>query len=117
MPNYRISTILCLAGIALSPGLVDAQTPVRDTVPAVPLDTLTVTGLRTPFSAARAPYAVTVVGTEQIQRARPGLALDEALRGVPGVQVDNRYNYALGERISIRGFGACRRQARAATWR
>jgi iron complex outermembrane receptor protein len=79
---------------------------VRDTVPAVPLDTLTVTGLRTPFSAARAPYAVTVVGTEQIQRARPGLALDEALRGVPGVQVDNRYNYALGERISIRGFGA-----------
>ncbi|MDQ3308584.1 MAG: TonB-dependent receptor, partial [Gemmatimonadota bacterium] len=78
----------------------------RDTVPAVPLDTLTVTGLRTPFSAARAPYAVTVVGTEQIQRARPGLALDEALRGVPGVQVDNRYNYALGERISIRGFGA-----------
>ncbi len=38
--------------------------------------------------------------------ARPGLALDEALRGVPGVQVDNRYNYALGERLSIRGFGA-----------
>jgi iron complex outermembrane receptor protein len=95
---------LLIAAFAASP--THAQTPVRDTVPAVPLDTLTVTGLRTPFAAARAPYAVTIVGAEQIQRARPGLALDEALRGVPGVQVDNRYNYALGERISIRGFGA-----------
>src|SRR5690606_15487301 len=43
---------------------------------------------------------------EEIRRAQPGLGLDEALRGIPGVQVDNRYNYALGERISIRGFGA-----------
>ena len=91
--------------LALAPSSTDAQTTGGDTVP-VRLDTLTVTALRTPFGVTRAPYAVTVVGAEQIQRARPGLALDEALRGVPGVQVDNRYNYALGERISIRGFGA-----------
>ena len=34
------------------------------------------------------------------------MALDEALRGIPGVQVDNRFNYALGERISMRSAGA-----------
>ena len=95
---------LAVAAAVMAGGPLSGQVP--DTAPAVPLDTLTVTGLRTPFSAARAPYAVTVVGAEQMGRARPGLALDEALRGVPGVQVDNRYNYALGERISIRGFGA-----------
>jgi iron complex outermembrane receptor protein len=94
---------LLIVAFAASP--THAQTAGRDTVP-VPLDSLVVTVLRTPFDAIRAPYAVAVVRSGEIQRAKPGLALDEALRGVPGVQVDNRYNYALGERISIRGFGA-----------
>ncbi|CAN5679816.1 TonB-dependent receptor [soil metagenome] len=102
--HQHLRSIGVLLATGLAPIGLHGQVP--DTTPAVPLDTLTVTGLRTPFSAARAPYAVTVIGAEQIQRGRPGLALDEALRGVPGVQVDNRYNYSLGERISIRGFGA-----------
>lgn len=62
--------------------------------------------LRTPIALVRAPYAVSVVGRDAIQRARAGLAVDEALRGVAGVQVDNRFNAALGERITVRGFGA-----------
>ncbi|HJQ20575.1 MAG TPA: TonB-dependent receptor [Gemmatimonadaceae bacterium] len=65
-----------------------------------------VTVLRTPVEQARAPYAVGVATRDEIQRGKPGLALDEALSTIPGVQVDNRFNYALGERISIRGFGA-----------
>ena len=75
----------------------------RDTVA---LDTLQVNVLRVPLPARRAPYAVSVVAGPELTRARPGLALNEALVAVPGVQVDNRFNYALGERISIRGFGA-----------
>lgn len=94
---------LLIVAFAASP--THAQTTGRDTVPVL-LDTVFVTALRAPFDAIRAPYSVAVVHSGEIQRARPGLALDEALRGVPGVQVDNRYNYALGERISIRGFGA-----------
>jgi iron complex outermembrane receptor protein len=77
-----------------------------DTTAAVVLPGVTVTVLRAPVELARVPYAVSVNGAAEIQRAKPGLGLDEALRGIPGVQVDNRYNYALGERISIRGFGA-----------
>lgn len=91
--------------VALAPSLAYAQAQGRDTVP-VQLEPLIVTVLRTPFELAEIPYAVAVTTREQIQRARPGLGVDEALRGIPGVQVDNRFNYALGERISIRGFGA-----------
>jgi iron complex outermembrane receptor protein len=82
-----------------------AAAPQRDTVP-VALDTLAVRVLRVPLPPRRAPYAVTAVSGPELTRARPGLALNETLVAVPGVQVDNRYNYALGERISIRGFGA-----------
>lgn len=65
-----------------------------------------VTVTRTPLELSRAPFGVSVVHRADIQRGKPGLALDEALVGIAGVQVDNRFNYALGERISIRGFGA-----------
>ncbi|HYC51098.1 MAG TPA: TonB-dependent receptor [Gemmatimonadaceae bacterium] len=75
----------------------------RDTAYLAPT---VVTVVRTTMDVARAPYAVGVTTRDEIQRGRPGLALDEALAGIPGVQVDNRFNYALGERISIRGFGA-----------
>jgi iron complex outermembrane receptor protein len=65
-----------------------------------------VTVLRTSIQLSKAPFAVAVATRDEIQRGKPGLALDEALATIPGVQVDNRFNYALGERISIRGFGA-----------
>jgi iron complex outermembrane receptor protein len=70
------------------------------------LEPTVVTVLRTTIELSRAPFAIGVADREQIQRGKPGLALDEALTGIAGVQVDNRFNYALGERISIRGLGA-----------
>ncbi|MBV9775140.1 MAG: Plug domain-containing protein, partial [Gemmatimonadetes bacterium] len=91
--------------LAAAPRAAAQGTP-SDTTRQVRLDTLTVRVLRSPVPLLRAPYAVSRVEASEIRRARPGLALDEALGGVPGVQVDNRYNYALGERISIRGAGA-----------
>ncbi|MBI4540996.1 MAG: TonB-dependent receptor [Gemmatimonadetes bacterium] len=87
-------------------GPLTAQPPSADSITPISLAPITVTVLRTPFELNLAPYSVAVATRERIRLARPGLALDEALRGVPGVQVDNRFNYALGERISIRGFGA-----------
>ncbi|MEW5930309.1 MAG: TonB-dependent receptor [Gemmatimonadota bacterium] len=104
MPARRLPVIT--AALLLAPALAAAQAPAPDTLPEVRLDTLAVRVLRTPLPLLRAPYAVSVAGEDEIRRARPGLALDEALGGIPGVQVSNRYNYALGERISVRGFGA-----------
>lgn len=54
----------------------------------------------------RVAAAVSVVEQASIQESRPTVGLEEALVGVPGAMVSNRYNFALGSRISIRGFGA-----------
>jgi iron complex outermembrane receptor protein len=75
----------------------------RDTALLAPA-VITVT--RTTQPADRAPFAIGVTTRDEIQRAKAGLALDDALAAIPGVQVDNRFNYALGERISVRGIGA-----------
>ena len=109
----RVGVLLAFVTFVGTPALASAQTqpPARDTLPRdslapAMLPPVLVTALRTPFEIGRVPFAVSVSTRDAIQEARAGLALDEALRGIPGVQVDNRYNYALGERISIRGFGA-----------
>ena len=65
-----------------------------------------ITALGGSLAEARVPYAASVVIPADAARLRAPLALDDALRGVPGLAVDNRYNIALGERITIRGFGA-----------
>src|SRR5690349_2081826 len=101
----QILIALLLVLVSSAAGL-NAQVVPRDTTSPLLIPGLTVTVLSTPIEVNRAPYAVSVNTQHEIQLARPGLGLDEALRTIPGVQVDNRYNYALGERISIRGFGA-----------
>ncbi|MDR0786574.1 MAG: TonB-dependent receptor [Gemmatimonadota bacterium] len=72
----------------------------------VRLAPVSVTALRTPLQMSEVPYSVSVNSEREISLAKPGLSVEEALRIIPGVQVENRSNYALGERISIRGFGA-----------
>jgi len=50
--------------------------------------------------------SISVVSQEEIQLGRQQLALDEALASVPGLFMQNRYNFAQDLRVSIRGFGA-----------
>lgn len=90
--------IAALFGVASS---ARAQIPASDTLPAV-----RVTVLRTPFDVTTAPMNVASVGARDIAVARPGFSVDEALGQVAGIQVDNRLNFAVGERISVRGVGA-----------
>ncbi len=101
IPLLAVGLACALAGSA------GAQTrPPADTLAPIPLEEVTVSVLRTPLPLTETPYAVSAVTVDRLTPGRPGLALDEALRAIPGVQIDNRYNYALGERIAIRGFGA-----------
>ncbi len=62
------------------------------------------TRLEAPIGAI--PAAVSVVGRSEVQDASTQLAINEALRTVPGVFVLNPYNFAQNSRIAIRGFGA-----------
>ena len=52
---------------------------------------------------ARVPYAVTTINGRTRSQ---GVSLGESLRMVPGLQVDNRSNFAVGDRIAMRGVGA-----------
>ena len=72
----------------------------------IPLDSMVVSVLRSTVGLDRAPYAVSVQSGQALQLGNTGFSLDEALQGIPGLQIQNRYNYTVGERISIRGFGA-----------
>ena len=69
--------------------------PVRVTVTRAPADPL-----------ARVPWAVDVVDERSLRRGQPTIGLDEALGAVPGVYVANRFNFAVDQRVAIRGFGA-----------
>ncbi|MGI8546360.1 MAG: TonB-dependent receptor family protein [Gemmatimonadaceae bacterium] len=103
-------TVIFATIVVGSPIALRAQQPAprsvpRDTTTPV-LAPVRVTVLRTPFDVTHAPVDVAGVSEREATVARPGFALDEVLAGLGGVQVDNRLNFALGERISIRGVGA-----------
>ena len=70
------------------------------------LDEIVVTATRMRSSVRDVPRSVSLVGQERIQNATQQLALDEALAGVPGLYMQNRYNFSQDLRISLRGFGA-----------
>ncbi|HSG47457.1 MAG TPA: TonB-dependent receptor [Longimicrobiales bacterium] len=104
--------VLAAAGLAV-PSSVQAQatggTPPRDTIPgdsAIAMAPLRVEVLRTVTQGARTPYAVTGLGPSELTPARTGAFLSDALVALPGLQIQNRYNFAVGERIAVRGFGS-----------
>ena len=53
----------------------------------------------------RAPSPVSVLTGSQLTRATSSSFIEEAVRAVPGLQIHNRFNFAVGERIAVRGFG------------
>lgn len=67
---------------------------------------MVVSVLRTPIRLGESSYPISVVGSETLRQGKSGLSLDEAVSGMPGVEIQNRYNFAMGERVYMRGFGA-----------
>ncbi len=70
------------------------------------LDEIVVSATRLETSLRDAARSVSLIDKERIQNGTQQLGLDEALSGVPGLYMQNRYNFAQDLRISLRGFGA-----------
>ncbi len=70
------------------------------------LDEIVVTATRLETTVRDAARSVSVIDQEHIQNGRQQLALDEALAGIPGLYLQNRYNFAQDLRVALRGFGA-----------
>jgi iron complex outermembrane receptor protein len=83
-----------------------AQNIESDSVPRFDLDSVTVNIMRTPIRVGDSPYTISVAGAAELKEGKSGMFLEDALETLPGVQVQNRFNYAVGERVSIRGFGS-----------
>ncbi|RIV12585.1 TonB-dependent receptor [Klebsiella pneumoniae] len=68
--------------------------------------TMVVTAAPTTVSELDTPAAVSVVNGNEMRQAAPRVNLSESLGAVPGLQVQNRQNYAQDLQLSIRGFGS-----------
>ncbi|HEX7082134.1 MAG TPA: TonB-dependent receptor [Gammaproteobacteria bacterium] len=102
---YAISMGLSWSALCLGAPFAAAQ-EAAEPRPMPPLEEIVVTATRLATTLDHVPAAVSVVTQEEIQLGRQQLALDESLSRVPGLFMQNRYNFAQDLRVSIRGFGA-----------
>ena len=77
----------------------------RDTL-EVALPEIEIQATRAAETEATAPFAISLRRRSSEEIAlEPGLSLDRVLRGLPGVWINDRGHYGLGERLVIRGMG------------
>ena len=96
--SRRLLAVLAFAGLATP---LHAQ-EMGDSV----LDEIVVTATRRGVSVRDVARSISVVGKERIQQSTQQLGIDEALAVVPGLYIQNRYNFSGDLRVAMRGFGA-----------
>lgn len=106
----RRAALGALIALPLVTSALWAQLPAkRDSVPADSvqrLGSVRVEVARTGSPAERVAWAVGSQTAVDLRRGQATLGIDEALNNIPGVMVSNRYNYAVDQRLSIRGAGS-----------
>lgn len=85
---------------------VCAQYQQNQVLTTIELEKTIVSATRIEQALEKIPAAIGVVDKEDLQLGAQQLGLDESLVKVPGLFMQNRYNFAQDLRISIRGFGA-----------
>ena len=95
--------ILVAAWIA---AMASAQSAAQEAQAPISAESVVVTATRTEKSAFDIPAAIDVVSGDELRAHRPGVDLSEGLGTIPGIVVQNRYNYAQDLQVSARGFGA-----------
>jgi iron complex outermembrane receptor protein len=82
----------------------NAQT-VADTLHAE-LDTIRIKATHSSITIGRAPMALSYINRQSFDiDSRRAFTMNEIVSTLPGIQISNRENYALGERMTIRGMG------------
>ena len=101
---------LCIATVARAQNA--APVPAVPAAPAVPLaaggeaPTVVISATQVEQPAFDLPASIDVVTGRQLREGQRGVNLSEALSRVPGLQIQDRQNYAQDLQISSRGFGA-----------
>jgi iron complex outermembrane recepter protein len=83
---------------------LSGQTGIKDTIKTISLEEVVVTANRLPILLKNNPGSVSIVNPETLSDMPKSAAVEEALRLIPGVRIDNQHD---GERVhvSIRGQG------------
>ena len=81
--------------------VADGDTTTHDLVLIIAPLAETVTVMRTDQELAAVPQSIAIVQRDQIEFAQRRTSLDEALRGIPGLFVQNRRNYGLSGGIGL----------------
>ena len=103
-PSFAFTVPALLIGLLLAPLSVTAQQP--DTLEGGQLPEVEIQAARGMATSASAPFSVALEWREPTEVAlEPALSLDETLGHLPGVWINDRGHFAVGERISVRGLG------------
>lgn len=94
------------AATAADPGTATPATAATSQAPITQLSPIVATSTRMDRAASEIPASVSVIDGAHIRANQMQVNLSEGLRGIPGLTVRNRQNYAQDLQIGIRGFGA-----------
>jgi iron complex outermembrane receptor protein len=105
--NNKTSAFLLTPLFLLQPALSYAQStaPQRSTDSSSE-GSLMVIKQRSGLSELDTPAAVSVVSGDDLRNSTAQVNLSESLGSVPGLQIQNRQNYAQDLQLSVRGFGS-----------
>jgi iron complex outermembrane receptor protein len=100
--HSRLALALALAFPIFSAQAEDAS----DSAANPALKSVVVTGTRVEHDPMDVPASVAVINRDAIVNDAHRVDLTEDINGIPGLQGNNRYNYAQDLQVSSRGFGA-----------
>ena len=105
--SYRVSPRLMfvLAALFATAGFAVAE-PSDKKADSGKIDEIVIRATRMERRIDEIPAAISVVTRDDIQLGRQQLGMDESLASIPGVFIQDRYNFSRDLRIAIRGFGA-----------
>ena len=93
LPGFRSRVVT----VTVAVGATQTRDVVLDIAPLAE----TVTVMRADQDLSAVPQSVAVVQRDQVEHAQRRVSLDEALRGIPGLFVQNRRNYGLSGGIGL----------------
>src|SRR5438477_6372037 len=102
--GYR--TVIAMMCVLAAGSVAGQGAPAVPNTGAITLDPVVVTATRSAERAFDLPIAIDTVDRDRIQNGQLQVNLSESLAGIPGVSIQNRWNYAQDLQLSIRGFGA-----------
>ncbi|HWJ06163.1 MAG TPA: TonB-dependent receptor [Steroidobacteraceae bacterium] len=97
--------VKCLTGTCIA-ALASAGASAQESPKPQPSETLVVTATRIEQSVYDIPAAIDAVSGDDMRAHRANVDLSEGVGTIPGIVVQNRYNYAQDLQVSSRGFGA-----------